>query len=253
MPKSVYFVKYGKANSIVKSKGGILQFVFSDKDQETIVDGRIGNFWAFEEQLKEKLQGIGFQQGYFRKNTACVAIPIHTSPNDMKNVFDSFDQLGFTEVYTIFEPVALIYGLSRQSPDNLWHGIIDAGSSKVDISLINKHEMIQQSTFNLSKKRMERWFKDQNMTEFLANIISEEAQMVFGDMRHADFQVILTGGGMQHPGLRQILSRTFEASFTTIIVDNNDDFIVHGMESIWLKESGNLDSGAYIKRHGWKN
>ena len=237
MPTSVYFVKYGKANCIVKSKGGIVQFVFSDKDQETIVDGRIGNFWAFEEQLKEKLQGFGFQQGYFRKNTACVAIPIHTSPNDMKNVFDSFDQLGFTEVYTIFEPVALIHGLSRQSPDNLWRGIIDVGSSKVDISLINKHEMIQHSTFNLSKSRMERWFKDQNMTEFLANIISEEAQMVFENMRHADFQVILTGGGMRHPGLGHILLRTFDALYPTIRVENHDDLIVDGMEAIWSHDS----------------
>lgn len=237
MFKSVYFVKYGKANSIVKSKGGIVQFVFSDKDQETIVEGRIGNFWAFEEQLKEKLQSIGFQQGYFRKNVACVAIPIHTSPNDVKNVFDSFDQLGFTEVYTIFEPVALIYGLSRQSSDNLWHGIIDVGSSKVDISLINKHEIIQQSTFNLSKIRMERWFKDQNMTELLANIIAEEAQMVFGNMHRTDFQVILTGGGMRHPGLDHILLRTLDALYPTIRVENNDDLIVDGMEAIWLHDS----------------
>jgi hypothetical protein len=248
MSKHVYYIKFGKANSIVKSQEGMTRFAFSDKEQETIVEGRIGNFWSFEEQLKEKLQQVGYKPGVFRKNVACVAVPISTSLNDMKNVFASFDQLGFSEIYTIFEPVALIHGLSRQSPDNLWRGIIDVGSSKVDISLINKHEMIRHYRFSLSKSRMERWIKDQNMTELLASIIAEEAQLAFEDAPPADFQVILTGGRMQHHEMRQKLLGAFHALYSTIIVENCDDLMVDGMENFWSKEKSRLTPLAHSIR-----
>ena len=251
MAKEVYYIKYGKANSLIKSPQKATQFSFVDTEEdETIFEGRIGDFLCFESQIKAQLEAVGFQkEGFFKKNIACVAIPIDTTPIDKKNIFDCCDQVGFSEVYLVYEHIALAIALKYSFPGIKTFGIIDAGCSKVDISVVQDPSRLNKSSFKLGKERYAKYLYDPMLSELLFKLIAFDAKLVFEDfLPTQSSQLILTGGRMNQTEFIEGFLNEFEFKNLAIRIDNNDELVISGLESIWKSESQKLKTNSFIQK-----
>lgn len=240
MAKQVYYIKYGKANSLIKSPQKTTRFSFADTPAaETIFEGRIGDFWSFESQIEAQLKTVGFQKGGFlNKNIACVAIPIDTTPSDKKNILGCFDQLGFSEIYLIYEHVALAMALKDSFPGIKTFGIIDAGCSKVDISVVQEASILRKSSFKVGKDRSEKYLSDPMLSKQLFEFIAFDAKWAFEDfLSTPGFQVILTGGRINQAEFSERLQNEFKFTSPVALVDNQNELVIAGLESSWNSES----------------
>lgn len=240
MAKQVYYIKYGKEISLIKSPLKTTRFSFVDSEEdETIFEGRIGNFGNFESQIEAQLKTVGFQKnGFLKKNIACVSIPIETTPSDKKNIFDCCDQLGFSEVFLVNEHVALARALQDGFPSIKTFGVIDAGCSKVDISVVQGSSMLRKSSFKFGKDRYKKYLSDPMLSQQLFKFIAFDAKWVFEDfLSTQSFQIILTGGRINQIEFSERLQNEFEFKNHVELVVNNNEMVISGLESIWNSES----------------
>lgn len=230
MPKNIYFIKYGKENSVIRSSGKQISFPFMDDgEEETIYEGRIGNFRSFEAQIAVKLKDMGFIQGLFRKNIAFVAIPNDTSPSDMKSVFDSFMQVGFSEIYLMFEHMALALGLKSQLPNARILGIMDVGCDKIDISLVQEPQIIGKSCLKLN---IDKFSGNPVLSESLLNLILFDANRVFEGFLHTPgFQIVLTGARADRDGLASRLKSEWAEDVPVARIKEKDELVIAGLEA----------------------
>lgn len=243
MAKQVYYIKYGKEISLIKSPQKTTRFTFVDTEEdETIFEGRIGNFVSFESQIEAQLNTVGFQKnGFFKKNIACVSIPIDTTPSDKKIIFDCYDQLGFSEVYLVAEHVALANALKDGFPRVKTFGIIDAGCSKVDISVVQESLILRKSSFKVGKDRYSKYLSDPMLSQQLFKFIAFDAKWVFEDfLSTQNFQLILTGGRINQTEFSERLQNEFEFNTLVELVVNNNEMVISGLESIWKSDSKKL-------------
>jgi actin-related protein len=236
MAKEVYYIKYGKANSLVKSSQNWTRFSFVDNEEnETISEGRIGDFSSFESQVEAQLKTVGFQkEGFFKKNTACVAFPIDSTPSDKKNIFVCCEQIGFSEVVLVCEHVALAKALKKDFPGTKTFGIIDAGFSKVDISVVEEFSVLRKASFKIGHDRYEKCLSDPILSALLFKLIASDAKRVFEDfLSTQNFQVILTGGKANQPEFCERLQSELEFKNPVSVIEDNDKRVITELESNW--------------------
>lgn len=250
MPKQVYFIKYGKANALIKSSQKTTRFAFVDEGEyETIYEGRIGNFKSFEAQFEAKLGYLGYKQGYFRKNIACVAIPNDTTPGDMRTIFGSFDYLGFTETYLIFEHLALARSLTTKFPDTRIFGMIDIGCSKIDMSVVEIPDIVKKTSFKPGREKIEKYLNNPQLSALLTQMIVKDAKWFFDDFENdRNFQAILTGGWMNQADFCAALQKELAFRQPIAMIEENDELVISGLESIWNSQSGKTKTESLLNR-----
>lgn len=209
------------------------------EDDETIYEGQIGDFNSFESQIEAQLKSVGFQKnGLFQKNIACVSFPVDSTPSHKLNILRCFDQLGFSEIYLVAEHVALARALATDFPRVTTFGIIDAGCSKVDISMVQDASILRKSSLKLGKDRYSRYLSDPVWSRSLFQFIADDAKGVFeGFLSNPNFQIFLTGGRMHQAELREGLIQTFEFNNPVEPITDHNELVIAGLASCWIGES----------------
>jgi hypothetical protein len=240
MSKHIYYITYGKSGSVIKSPQETIRFSFTDAEEdETIYEGRIGDFFSFENQIKEQLGVVGFQkEGLFRKNVACVSIPIDSTPIDKRNIFYCFDQIGFSEVYLINQHIALVRSLKHRFSTVKTFGIIDVDADKIDISVVEESRIVRKSSFKFSQERQEQYRMDSTASELILKLIASDVKWVFEHFLSAQsFQVFLTGSHMEH---YLDFGKYCQGAFQNPVVflENSEELVISGLVALGIQKPG---------------
>lgn len=246
LPKKNYYIKFGTSETIIKSDGKIITFKLKDRDDfKTIHAGKIGDFTFFESQIKLELIKLGFNKWSLKRKVAYVAIPINISQADIKMIIDSFDWIGFKEIYTIFEHHALIYNTNKENSFTKTFGIINIDDDRVDFGLIDGRQISKSSSIDLGFERMNRYFSNSKLLSNIGELILDEIEYFFGATIN-EIEIIITGNRKSQIGVTNKLLQN--KGIRLIEIENIGVTIIEGLESISKLETLPVKEGEKLTK-----
>lgn len=205
-----------------------VQFTFKNTgDFSAIVTGSIGDYVAFTTQLKEELKAFNYKKNpFFYKNVIFTNLPMNLHQGDKRTIFDACEEADFRENFLVIEHVALLQGIENQKLIKST-GVIDFGSSKIDISIVRGEKIEKSTSLRLTKDRLDSYCKNKELKLSIEKMIIHDVQQTFKDLPDGS-NVIVTGGRLDD----FFDSIEKQLPFKWIKIYNNDELIIKGLQNI---------------------
>ncbi len=169
-----YYFKLGKDKTLLSNENEVISVKIDDPDgEESIIAGEIACFYSFENELEVNLKRIGFKEGFLKKNIAFVGLKPNSTANTKRNIFDSFENIGFNEVYLIDEQIAILYELRDEKEGLEEVIIINIEPDRFDCSLIVKNEYISKYSIGTNSRFLQKIAANMDNSSMLTNIVNE--------------------------------------------------------------------------------
>lgn len=201
-----------------------------------MMHGGIGSYLHFEQQVLKELYGIGFQTGLLRRNMGIIAIQAGATSNDKRNIYNSFEQLGFTESYLIQEPLALIKAVQSQEQIGEKCLIIQLEADYLSISVVVEQSISVPFSLHLGQAT----FDTEGLTK-AQGLVKESIQLGLDRIiqtsifKNHEIQVILAIEGNGYLSLIQDVCTRNGFSQITILNDVRET-IIKGLALVTQEE-----------------
>lgn len=232
IPKKYYFIKYGKERTVLSSSIGKQEIKLIDEiGKETIKFSEIGHFVSFENQIESSIQKIGFKNSVFVKNIAFVSLPITSTDSSMRTIFESFENIGFADIYLVNEYVALYSQLHNKKSLKDRSLIIDLGASKIAFAIIHNNKIEDNEIIPLGKKRLDHYLAKVELSKLLKDMILEELFRINSKYSYSNQlkNVIVIGGRKRQISINDLILKLFK-SVNILEVEKSDNYIIEGLE-----------------------
>lgn len=246
--KHKYYFKVGKESCYVRQSDTVHEITLNDTAEGAVIQGgEIATFWEFEHQLEEGLINLGYKEGLFTKNIAYVGLLLSGTPITMRTLFDSFDHVGFTEIYLVYEHLALVYAVQQMFSNATQFLTVDFDQEKLAISLISDHKVLAKNSIVFGKATLDRWATQAEGQKTLAQITLEEVNEIVTDNHvQSDAPVLLFGERSKPLELHDVLKSSL--GLNVFEIDDYQEKILMGLILIGEDHEKNADSIFIRKR-----
>lgn len=240
-----YYIKIATGGCLVKTRDVLQEIKISDEEgQETILLDQIGCFWIFEQQMENGLKKIGLKSGIFKKNVAYVGFNMNGTANSMKDIFTSFEHIGFEEVYAVSEQLALI---KYVFPDR-YKGVflnVYLGQERIDICLIKEAEIVGKSSMTFTKSILDKMLEDESTRAALQlSILATIDNLIGNSDKESEMKGVFFGERMDVLPLSSIIARKYGLQMEEVRTYKSK--LLLGMELL-VNDHGN-DPGVLYRR-----
>ena len=226
-----YFFKINTAACLVKTEGTIHRVsLYPENKQAPVFLDQIADFVAFEHQMETALQKTGFKSGLFRKNVAIVGVNINGTASRVKDLFVSFDHIGFDETYIVSEHLALLFALLGEAYRSSFLNVY-LGSERIDVCLIENGIIVEKLGITYSKPVLDKVVARADTASSLqATILDCVETLMPLSTTPQSLQCILFGERLGDLPLEQELSNRL--GVPVVVVPDYQEKILQGMERI---------------------